>query len=227
MAPLLLLHASPPRRVAAAAHPPPMPAAAAAPWRRLLADALRDNAAARHSQYFQLATVRPDGRPAARTVVFRGFLDAGAAPDAPTFVTDARSRKAAELAAAPWAEAVWYFTETREQLRLSGRVALVGGGAAEPAALAAARAAAWARMSPPGRQQFAWPAPGAPIAGGEAAAAALLDVPTPAADAAPLGSFLLAVLEVDAADHLDLRSNRRRAFARRPDGGWDEALVTP
>ena len=60
----------------------------AAPWRTLLQQSLRRNEKVRHSRYFQIATVRPDGRPANRTVVYRGFLwDT----DAITFVTDIRS----------------------------------------------------------------------------------------------------------------------------------------
>lgn len=63
-------------------------AAAAAPWREALQRALAANAALPHAKYVQLATVRPDGRPANRTIVFRGFL--GSQPDVLTFVTDAR-----------------------------------------------------------------------------------------------------------------------------------------
>ena len=58
-----------------------------APWKQLLQQTLRKNDRLRHSKYFQIATVRPDGRPANRTVVYRGFLwDT----DALTFVTDRR-----------------------------------------------------------------------------------------------------------------------------------------
>jgi pyridoxamine 5'-phosphate oxidase len=44
-----------------------------APWRSALARALHRNRALVYARYFQLATVRADGRPANRTVVFRGF----------------------------------------------------------------------------------------------------------------------------------------------------------
>ena len=53
----------------------------------MLQRALKKNSNCRHSRYLQLATVRPDGRPANRTVVYRGFL---AESDVLTFVTDAR-----------------------------------------------------------------------------------------------------------------------------------------
>lgn len=58
-----------------------------APWKQLLQQSLRKNEALRNAKYFQIATVRPDGRPANRTVVYRGFLwDT----DRVTFVTDLR-----------------------------------------------------------------------------------------------------------------------------------------
>jgi hypothetical protein len=68
----------------------------AAPWKLLLQQSLRKNDKLRHAKYMQIATVRPDGRPANRTVVFRGFLwDT----DRLTFVTDARCAAASHQAA--------------------------------------------------------------------------------------------------------------------------------
>jgi pyridoxamine 5'-phosphate oxidase len=65
-----------------------------APWRLPLARALHRNRSIPASRYLQLATVRSDGRPANRTVVFRGF-----APDTDwlQFVTDSRSQKVEQL----------------------------------------------------------------------------------------------------------------------------------
>ena len=47
------------------------------------------------ARFVQLATVRPDGRPANRTLVFRGFLNETSRL---TFVTDLRSPKVGDLA---------------------------------------------------------------------------------------------------------------------------------
>ncbi|KAI5054742.1 hypothetical protein GOP47_0029887 [Adiantum capillus-veneris] len=47
-----------------------------------------------HSSYFQLATVRRDGRPANRTVVFRGFVEES---NILQFTTDYRSNKIEEI----------------------------------------------------------------------------------------------------------------------------------
>lgn len=45
--------------------------AGAAPWRALVEKSLARNRALPNARYIQIATVRPDGRPANRTVVFR------------------------------------------------------------------------------------------------------------------------------------------------------------
>lgn len=76
--------------------------APAAPWREVLQRALKANEACRHSRYVQLATVRPDGRPANRTIVYRGQLEGDS--DVLTFVTDARSKKIGDIAHSPWGE---------------------------------------------------------------------------------------------------------------------------
>lgn len=56
-------------------------------WRQALNKSLDSNKHLKYSQFFQLATVRPDGRPSNRTVAFRGFLEKS---DRLTFTTDTR-----------------------------------------------------------------------------------------------------------------------------------------
>lgn len=144
-------------------------------WLAALEGSIKRNRSERSASWAQLATVRPDGRPAVRTVVHRGVLtDLGPAPVL-SFVTDARSDKVAQVAAQPAVELAWYFPVTREQWRVGGVMAVVtaGGvvGAPEPSwgadALEGARRAAWERMSDAGRAQFAWPTPGAAREGGD------------------------------------------------------------
>lgn len=68
-----------PKRVAGGDAPkaPATKMAAAAPqWREMLQRSLKKNKSLPYSRYVQLATVRPDGRPANRTVVFRCGLRA-------------------------------------------------------------------------------------------------------------------------------------------------------
>jgi hypothetical protein len=111
-----------------------------------------------------LATVRPDGRPAVRTVVFRGFLEGS---EALQFTTDTRSEKCAHIEAGNGAaELAWYFPETQEQYRVQGTLRLITGAySEEPSrpeaerALARARRIMWAKMSPSARMSWLWPTP--------------------------------------------------------------------
>ena len=63
-------------------------------WRVILERALQINRSERHSRYFQLATIRPDGTPANRTVVFRGFSQG---TNQLQIITDKRSEKIEQL----------------------------------------------------------------------------------------------------------------------------------
>ena len=108
-------------------------------WLPSLVLALHQNRHAPYSRFVQMATVRSDGRPANRTLVFRGFVN-----DSPrlTFVTDARTEKVAELEHSPWAQVCWYFPVTHEQYRISGAVAVVRHDS-DDAALRDARRNSW------------------------------------------------------------------------------------
>ena len=119
-------------------------------------------------RYVQLATVRPDGRPACRTVVFRGFT-ADDLPGLPScalqFTTDTRSEKCDQLAANPAVEGCWWFPASQEQYRIQGTLRLITAEYSEEsedeeqAALAKVRRIMWARMSPRARLSWLWPAP--------------------------------------------------------------------
>ncbi len=166
-----------------------------APWRSLLARALNLNSSLAYARYLQLATVRADGHPANRTLVFRGFLEA---PDRLKFVIDSRSQKIDQIEHQPWAEACWYFPQTREQFRISGSLLLVK--AEHPdAALQQARQTIWQELSDATRLQFAWPDPRKPRAD-----AAAFEVPPPPVDE-PLPHFCLLLLQPVKIDHLELR----------------------
>ncbi len=67
-----------------------------------------------------LATVGPDGRPAARMVLLKGFDERGF-----SFYTNLESRKAAELAANPHAALLFYWDRLHRQVRVEGPVAAV------------------------------------------------------------------------------------------------------
>jgi pyridoxamine 5'-phosphate oxidase len=187
-----------------------------APWRSALARALHRNRSRPYGRYFQLATVTAAGRPANRTVVFRGWL-----PDSNilTAVTDRRSAKVGDIATHPWAEACWYFTVTREQFRLAGPIQVV---TAADTALTAARQSAWDALSDRARQQFYWPDPGQP----RAAAADFADHPTAAT---PPETFGLLLIDPHQVDHLELRGDpqHRTGYIRQPDDQWQVETVNP
>ena len=165
-----------------------------APWRSPLASALHLNRSLAYARYLQLATVRADGRPANRTLVFRGFQTDS---DRLKFVTDSRSQKPEQIEHQPWAEACWYFPETREQFRLHGYLTLVKADNPD-AVLQQARQTAWQETSDATRLQFTWPDPGKPKAD-----AAFEQAPPNAIE--PLANFCLLLLNPVIVDRLELR----------------------
>lgn len=190
-----------------------------APWRSLLADALHRNRSEPHSRYLQLATVQADGRPANRTLVFRGFLDN---THQLKFVTDSRSQKVDQIEHQPWAEACWYFTITREQFRLAGTLTLVGANHPD-SRLQQARQASWQDLSDAARLQFTWPHPR------ENRADSSTFSPPPPDPEKPLESFCLLLLEPVQVDHLELRGDPQNRCLYRLDSSqaWSTQAINP
>lgn len=190
-----------------------------APWRSPLSRAEHRNRSVPNARYLQLATVGSDGKPANRTVVFRGFLEGS---DRLKFVTDARSEKAGQIDRHPWGEICWYFPKTREQFRISGQLTLVRAGTPDPS-LFKARQIAWQELSDAARQQFAWPQPAAPRAD---AGAFQPPLPDPAE---PLSHFCLLLLEPEQVDFLELRGDPQNRCIYRLEGDrtWVSHAVNP
>ncbi|UBF28296.1 pyridoxamine 5'-phosphate oxidase family protein [Kovacikia minuta CCNUW1] len=187
-------------------------------WRSSLARALHRNRSLPNSRYLQLATVRADGRPANRTVVFRGFLEA---TEQLKFVTDARSEKVDQMCHSPWAEVCWYFPKTREQFRISGSLILVEA-TCEDTALQKARNILWQELSDAARSQFTWADPGKPRAGVEGFNQ------SPPDGVVPLPHFCLLLLQPDRVDHLELRGNpQNRWIYAKTDQTWSVQEVNP
>lgn len=92
-----------------------------------------------------LATVGADGRPAARTVLLKGFD----AADGFVFYTNLESRKSEELRARPAAALLFWWDRLHRQVRIEGTV--------EP--VAAAEADAYFASRPRGSQVGAWASP--------------------------------------------------------------------
>lgn len=190
-----------------------------APWRSPLSRALHRNRAVPFCRYFQLASLRADGTPANRTVVFRGFL---ADTNQLMMISDRRSEKTEQLQQNPNTEACWYFTKTREQFRLSGFVTVITASSAHPE-LAEARTRTWQNISDSARIQFAWPHPKASRADSEAF------TPEPPDDQTPPDTFTLLLMTVHSVDHLELRGEpqSRHLYTKDDSDLWQTALVNP
>ncbi|NJL00415.1 MAG: pyridoxamine 5'-phosphate oxidase [Spirulinaceae cyanobacterium RM2_2_10] len=191
-----------------------------APWRSPLARALHRHRRQPQARYLQLATVTPEGYPANRTVVFRGFRDE---TNQLRIVTDARSGKIAQLLQQPWGEICWYFSESREQFRLFGSLVLVAQDSPDPA-LQQERQQIWQRLSDTARSQFAWPHPGAARDHRPESFAVAPPEPT-----APLAEFCLLLLEPQRVDWLELcgEPQNRWRYVRDATGYWQQAAVNP
>lgn len=189
-----------------------------APWRSLLTGAIERNPSP-NARYLQLATVRADNRPANRTVVFRGFLED---TDQLKFVIDVRSQKVAEIAYQPWAEACWYFVETREQFRITGCLTLVTTDELD-STLQQTRVTTWQQLSDATRLQFTWPYPGKPRADPSAFEQ------SPPNPVEPLPDFCLLLLEPIQVDRLELSGEpqNRWLYYLESDRSWSNQAINP
>lgn len=209
-----------------------MSAVSSPAWRAAVLSAIKKNDKHMpYAKYFQLATVKPNGKPANRTVVYRGFLGETAKV---TVVTDLRSSKVEELARNAAGEFAWYFPESREQFRIAGDLTVV---TKDSSSMQKERLDAWGRMSPNGRAQFLWPEPGFPQLDENANASSKTEkshkqtfevdeaATRDAKNAAE--NFCLVVMDVNEVDHLSLRSNRRYVHVRDENGEWGVTEVNP
>ncbi len=189
------------------------------PWRNQIAAALQASSDDPTARFVQLATVTPEGRPANRTLVFRSFLPE---TEALMLVTDARSQKIRQLQQNPQAALCWYFTQSRQQFRLKGEVALITADHADPHLLTA-RQRAWSALSDSVRRQFLWPTPQKPRADDAA-----FSVASPATETPP-ENFVLLILHPSTVDVLDISQtpHGRTIYRLRPSGAWTAEDVNP
>lgn len=188
-----------------------------APWRSTIARALHRNRALVYARYLQLATVRPDGRPANRTVVFRGFQDD---TNQLKFIADDRSEKIEQVEHSAWAEVCWYFPTTREQFRLSGTLTIVKHDHPNEE-LQQARRSMWQTLSDSARVQFDWAYPGKPKTE--------VFSPPPPSPTEPLPHFCLLLFDPTQVDHLELRGDpqNRYLYHQENDQSWSKQEVNP
>jgi pyridoxamine 5'-phosphate oxidase len=197
-----------------------------APWRSQITGALHRNRSLVYARYLQLATVRPDGRPANRTVVFRGFYD-------PTnqlqFVTDRRSEKIDQITNCSWAEACWYFPKTREQFRLLGQLKIIDIDKSDPQ-LSQLRQTLWQQLSDSGQAQFYWPQPAALKAEPDAFVTPVAESKPPQQyPEQPPETFCVLLLQPQQVDHLELKGHpqNRHRYYYDPQQGWLTESVNP
>ncbi len=170
-------------------------------WTRLTRGVHDRHAPARHPA---LATVTPEGRPQARTVVLRAADKSAGTLD---IHTDLRSAKVGELRATPFAALHVWDSSAHLQLRLEARVTILTGQDV---------AAIWAGVPDASRLSYGTsPAPGQPIA----QALAYTKVPDPSC-------FAALRLNVSTIDALHLGPNHRRARFDRIDG-WAGEWLSP
>ncbi|MDZ8090264.1 MAG: pyridoxamine 5'-phosphate oxidase family protein [Nostoc sp. DedQUE12b] len=191
-----------------------------APWRSAIAHALHRNRSLVYARYLQLATLQANGRPANRTLVFRGFLED---TNQLKFITDNRSAKADQIQQQPWVEVCWYFPNTREQFRITGCLTLISSNDSDQV-LQPARIAMWQELSDAARLQFAWPHPGKPRVHTPEAFAPPAPEPMQ-----PVPNFCLLLLDPVQVDHLELRGEpqNRRFYQRDENQEWFCEEINP
>ncbi|PKA52063.1 Pyridoxine/pyridoxamine 5'-phosphate oxidase 2 [Apostasia shenzhenica] len=180
--------------------------AAAQPWRTLLVAALESNAHLKHSSYFQLATVAANGKPANRTVVFRGFQEGC---DNIHIHTDSRSSKIDEIKHCRYGEVCWYFTESWEQFRINGTLDVIDCSTTDPVKLQQ-REKSWFSCSLKSRFQYLGPVPRLPVLSAEPSKVDQLD-----SSSGPVDTFCLLIFDPEQVDYLSLKGNERILFRSR------------
>ena len=187
-------------------------------WQHLLAFSQANNPAP-HNCFAQLATLQggQEPRPAVRTVAVRFFLDDGRL----LISTDMRSEKVAELAVNSNCELCWYFTETREQFRISGRAHVVSADDARcEAKLEGAMQRTWDERSAAAQQSYTWPEPKRRLD-----EAVLYERKQPEQIPA---NFALLLIDVVSVDYLNIASHPHQRVAFSKLGGqWMPRAINP
>jgi len=179
----------------------------------------------------QLGTVTADGRPAVRTVVFRGFMgeqkdwgETGAECETLSFITDSRSSK---MKQGREAEVCWYFAPSREQFRLRGVMDCIEANSGMPKQ-AEDRVSMWRKISPAARKQFLWPNPGEERGETDEAKDKKDFDDVEPSEADPPDTFVLVLLRPERVDHLQIKGfPQRRVVYERTGDAWSEQKVNP
>lgn len=196
-----------------------------APWRSPLVRALHRNRAAADSHYLQLATLTPEGHPANRTVVFRGFYGD---TDQLKIITDRRSEKIPHIQHHPWAELCWYFSKTREQFRIFGKIQIIDSEGKDPT-FRSERQITWQHISDAARARFGSPAPKQAVDKAGSSKEEEISAVSPIAidPTNPPANFCLLLLEPERVDHLELGDPHLRYLHEHTAATWHSQPVNP
>lgn len=178
-----------------------------------------ENAGHRLPTAFALATADGDGRPSVRLVLLRGVE-----ADGLRFYTNRDSAKGRDLAANPYAAAVFWWERTNRQVRVSGPVE----------AIPDAESDAYWTSRPAGHRIAAWASAQSEPISDRAALEAQVDATTArfgGDEAIPRppfwGGYRLIPEVVELWESREDRLHDRIEYRRRPDGGWERRRLQP
>jgi len=207
-------------------------------WHQRLARSLHVNRSHVHSKYYQVASVSPSGRPKNRTMVFRGFLSG---TQSLLSVTDLRSEKIVEWQGDDKSqfEICWYFSDSREQYRLAGKVALIsnslyssyGNSVFGEQTKQKLLKQQWSNLSENAREPFYSNSPKAPFDENSMSSMSndepviqnnIVDIELEVSD-----NFCVVVFIPDTVDYLNLKSKPQQRCLYDIQDGWKELFVNP
>jgi pyridoxamine 5'-phosphate oxidase len=182
------------------------------PWLSILRGAL-DQEFGERPRAAVLATVDENHRPRARTIIVRRITDSGLI----VFVSDARSRKNAQLRQTPAAELVFYLPTLRQQFRVFGWTA-VQDARTGPSLLNEM----WLSLTDPARALFASPHPG------EAIPESGATIPQSLPAAAPIPeNFEVITLRPEEVERLELNYTPHHRTRWREATNWSPESINP
>ena len=181
-------------------------------WYTTLERSIELNKSDPHYRFVQLASVTREGEPRNRTMVFRGF---DPSDHSILLCTDRLSAKIKELSLGGGVELCWYFTTTREQYRLRGRVEIID----DPRE----RQTFWLKLSEETRAQFFWPPPLEDVQHEQSTSLSHHSM----SDPKPPERLLLFKIKPKRVDYLLLSASHRRIISAVDGQGWSSRAVNP